>query len=197
MSNELKALLELVTLAIVFVGGLVIIAKKNNIMEIKELDDAGVKLIADFEGCVLHPYKDQVGIPTIGIGMTYYPETGKKVTIQDKPLASIGEAYRQFKLMAKPKCLAVCSVTRDDINQHQFNALVSLTYNIGDNGFKNSTVLKRVNQHIIGQPLKDAFLMWVKADGKVLSDLVSRRTKEYNLYMTGGDLNNIQLYAEI
>lgn len=151
-------------------------------MEIEILDEAGIKLIAEFEGCVLHPYHDQVGIPTIGIGMTYYPETGRKVTMQDSPLVSIAEAYRQFGLMSKPKCLAVYSVTRDDITQSQFNALVSLTYNIGEGGFKGSTVLKRVNQHIEGQSLKDAFLMWVKAGGKVLPDLVKRRTKEYNVY---------------
>lgn len=151
-------------------------------MEITTLDTAGIKLIADFEGCILHPYHDQVGIPTIGIGMTYYPETGKKVTMQDPPLKSIDEAYRQFSLMARPKCHAVYSVTRDDITQNQFNALVSLTYNIGEGGFKSSTVLKRVNQYITGQALKDAFMMWIHAEGKVIDDLVSRREKEFELY---------------
>jgi lysozyme len=152
-------------------------------MEITTLDDAGVALIAEFEGCVLHPYKDQVGIPTIGIGMTYYPETGKKVTMQDMPFANTAEAYRQFKLLAKHFCLAVYSTTRDDINQHQFNALVSLTYNIGDGGFKGSTVHRLVNAGIDDVRLRDAFLMWDKADGHVLSDLVARRKKEYLMYV--------------
>lgn len=152
-------------------------------MEIKELDDAGVALIAKFEGCVLKPYLDQVGIPTIGIGMTYYPETGKKVTLNDKPLASTSEAYRQFKLMARSYCMGVYSVARDDINQNQFNALVSLCYNIGTDGFKGSTVLKLVNQYIGGKPLEDAFLMWKKAGGKVIDGLVKRRELEYQTYM--------------
>lgn len=156
-------------------------------MEITELDDAGVALLELYEGCVLHPYLDRAKIPTIGIGMTYYPETGKKVTMQDKPLVSVSEAYRQFKLMAKPKCLAVYSVTRDDLTHNQFNALVSLTYNIGEAGYKNSTVHRLVNQNIIGPPLKDAFCMWDKIteDGVhiVDKDLLARRIKEYNLYM--------------
>jgi lysozyme len=151
--------------------------------EITTLDNAGIKLIADFEGCVLHPYKDSVGISTIGIGMTYYPETGKKVTMQDRPLASVAEAYRQFLLLARPYELAVYSTTRDDINQHQFNALVSLAYNIGTAGYKGSTVQRLVNARVTGDQLKEAFLMWTKSGGKVNLTLKARRVKEYNTYI--------------
>ncbi|MCW3111351.1 MAG: lysozyme [Segetibacter sp.] len=152
-------------------------------MEIQALDEAGIALISKFEGCVLHPYKDQVGIPTIGIGMTYYPETGKKVTMQDPPLASIAEAHRQFLLMSKPKCLAVYSTTRDDLTPNEFNALVSLTYNIGEGGFRGSTVHRLVNAGVTGDELKNAFLMWVKGEGHVIPALVERRKLEYNVYM--------------
>lgn len=155
-------------------------------MEIKTLDDAGIKLIAYFEGCVLHPYLDNAKIPTIGIGMTYYPETGKRVTMKDKPLESIAEAYRQFTLMSVPKCMSVYSVTRDDLTQNQFNALVSLTYNIGDAGYKGSTVHRLVDQNISGPLLKGAFCMWDKItiDGvhKVDNGLLQRRIKEYEIY---------------
>jgi len=151
-------------------------------MEIQQLDQAGIDLIKEFEGCILHPYRDQVGIPTIGTGMTYYPSTGKKVTMTDRPITQ-AQADAMFLQLVKPFELAVYSTTRDDITQNNFNALVSLCYNIGTGGFKGSTVLKRVNQHITGQPLKDAFLMWTKAGGKVLQDLVDRRNKEYQTYI--------------
>lgn len=151
-------------------------------MEIKNLDKAGIDLIAKFEGCVLHPYPDQVGIPTIGIGMTYYPETGKKVTMADHPLASTEEAYRQFSLLVKPFCLSVYSTTRDDLKQREFNALVSLAYNIGTAGFKTSTVHRLVNENVTGEALKKAFLMWNKAGGKVIAGLTRRRELEYNTY---------------
>lgn len=151
-------------------------------MEITSLDKAGIDLIAKFEGCVLHPYKDQVGIPTIGIGMTYYPETGKKVTMADKPLANKEEAYRQFSLLVKPFCLTVYSTTRDDLKQHEFNALVSLAYNIGTGGFKTSTVHRLVNENVSGEALRKAFRMWNKAGGKVIDGLTKRRQLEYEIY---------------
>lgn len=151
--------------------------------EIQTLDQNGIDLIKQFEGCVLHPYKDQVGIWTIGIGMTYYPGTGRKVTMTD-PTISLAVAEDYFLSLVKPFELAVYSTTRDDLTQNQFNALVSLTYNIGTGGFKGSTVHRLVNANVSGPELKQAFLMWSKAAGKPLEDLIERRTKEYETYMT-------------
>jgi hypothetical protein len=71
------------------------------VMEIQSLDQSGIDLIIGFEGCVLHPYLDQTRTPTIGIGMTYYPSTGKKVTMADKPLTK-DQAYSEFLLLVKP-----------------------------------------------------------------------------------------------
>lgn len=151
--------------------------------EITELDQKGLDFIAHQEGIVLHPYKDSVGIPTIGIGMTYYPFTGKKVTMDDKPLTQ-EQAFTYFGEILKPYCLAVYSTTRDDINQNQFNALVSLAYNIGTGGFKGSTVHRLVNAGISDDQLKQAFLMWSKAGGKTNMGLVERRKAEYQLYIS-------------
>jgi lysozyme len=152
-------------------------------MQITQLDEAGIRLIAQFEGCVLHPYLDQVGIPTIGTGMTYYPGTGKKVTMSDPPISQ-AQADSMFLQLVKPFELAVSSTTRPDLTQNQYNALVSLTYNIGTGGFKGSTVHRLVNSNVSGPELKAAFLMWSKAGGKPLEDLVERRTKEYEVYMS-------------
>lgn len=148
-------------------------------MEIQKLDQAGLDFLINEEGIVLHPYKDQVGIPTIGCGMTYYPSTGKKVTMAD-PAITLQQAKDYFAQMVKPYEMAVYSTTRDDINQNQFNSLVSLCYNIGTGGFKGSTVHRLVNLGVSGDELKAAFLMWSKAGGKpVLKD---RRIREFNLY---------------
>jgi len=152
-------------------------------MEITQVDQTGLNLIKQFEGCILHPYLDQVGIPTIGYGQTYYPGTGKKVTIQDPPITQ-QQADDMFLAILKPYELAVYSTTRDDLTQNNFNALVSLTYNIGTGAFKGSTVHRLVNQNISDNQLKTAFLMWKKANGKVLQDLVNRRTTEYQVYIS-------------
>lgn len=152
-------------------------------MGITQLDQSGIDLMISFEGCVLHPYLDQVGIPTIGIGMTYYPDTGKKVTMSD-PTITKQQADTMFLAMSKHYAMTINSATREDINQKQFNALFSLCYNIGEAGYKSSTVLKLVNQYITGQPLKDAFLMWNKANHKVVNDLTIRREKEYQIFIS-------------
>lgn len=152
-------------------------------MEIQQLDQVGIDLIKGFEGCILHPYRDQVGIPTIGIGQTYYPDSGKKVSMTD-PAITQETADNMFLQMVKPFELAVYSTTRDGLTQNNFNALVSLTYNIGTGGFKGSTVHQLVNEGISDDRLKTAFLMWDKAAGKPLKDLIERRTKEYETYIS-------------
>lgn len=146
--------------------------------EIKTLDKYGINFLATEEGLRLKPYLDVVGIPTIGIGMTYYPDTGKRVTMQDKPLTK-EQVISMFAKIVKPYETAVWSVTRDDINQNQFNALTSLCYNIGVNGFKNSTVVKRVNKNPADPQIADAFLMWIKP-----AVLKSRRKREIALYFS-------------
>lgn len=151
-------------------------------MEIESLDTAGLNLIKGFEGCILHPYHDQVGIPTIGYGQTYYPDTGKKVSMLD-PAITQQQADNMFMQILKPFELAVYSTTRDSLTQNNFNALVSLTYNIGSGGFKGSTVHRLVNDGISDGRLKAAFLLWDKANGKVLQDLIHRRIAEYNTYI--------------
>lgn len=150
-------------------------------MEITKLDQEGLLFLTHEEGCVLHPYKDSVGIPTIGIGMTYYPTTGKRVTMWD-PSITMQQALDMFSQMVKPFELAVYSSARDDINQHQFNALVSLCYNIGTGGYKGSTVHRLVNANVSGDQLKAAFLMWSKAGGQISLSLKERRVREFNLY---------------
>lgn len=151
--------------------------------EITSLDQAGINLIKEFEGCVLHPYLDQVGIPTIGIGMTYYPETGLKVKMTDGHITQ-QQADDMFLHIAKPFEMAVYSTTRDDINQHQFNACFCLCYNIGTGGFKGSTVHRLINDGISGPELKTAWLAWSKAGGKANADLLKRRNKEYGIYIS-------------
>jgi len=149
--------------------------------EITTLDKAGLDLIKKFEGCILRPYLDSVGIPTIGYGQTYYPHTGKKVTMKDAVITQ-SQADSMFLQMVKPFCLAVYSTTRDDITQPQFNALVSLCYNIGTGGFKGSTVLKLVNQNVTGEPLRKAWLAWNKAGGKANEGLTKRRQLEFDTF---------------
>ena len=149
--------------------------------EIKSVNAKGLEFIAKEEGCILRPYLDSVGIPTIGYGNTYY-ENGRRVKMTDPPITK-QRAVELFKSILATYEKAVWSVTRDDLNQNQFNALVSLCYNIGVNGFKGSTVLKRVNANPNDPTIRNAFLMWANAgDKKGL--LLSRRKREADMYFS-------------
>ena len=143
--------------------------------EIKEMSEAGLKFLMNNEGVILHPYRDSVGIWTIGVGNTYY-EDGTKVKEGDAPI-TLERAMELFKSVLKHYELAVYTNTRDDINQNQFDGLVSLTYNIGVSAFKNSTLLKQIN--ILGSEdsIRKAFMMWNKP-----KEIIGRRKRECDLF---------------
>jgi lysozyme len=149
---------------------------------ITALDQAGLDFIIKQEGCILHPYHDQVGIPTIGIGMTYYPG-GKPVTMDD-PAITQQQANDYFMRVSASYAAAVHFDTVPVLNQCQFNALFSFCYNVGIAGFRASTVLRLVNAYVGGQELKDAFLMWDNAGGQPNEDLRERRIQEFILYQS-------------
>lgn len=145
--------------------------------EIKQMSPNGINFLIEREGCILHPYLDTQNIPTIGVGSTYY-EDNTRVKMTDPPITK-ARAIELFKYVLKHYEMAVYSNTRDDINQNQFDALVSFTYNVGVNGFKGSTLLKRINARASDQSIENAFMMWTKNP-----ELKGRRKKEVQLYFT-------------
>lgn len=146
----------------------------------------GMDLIKSQEGCILHPYPDQAGIPTIGWGNTRYLN-GDKVTLADPPITQ-DQADLLLLKIAKGVAIEVDSLIVDSINQNQFDALVDFTYNAGTTALHNSTLRKRVNANPSDPSIRDAFMMWDKAhiDGelKVVDDLVKRRKAEADLYFS-------------
>jgi len=146
--------------------------------EIKKTSKNGLDFIAQEEGLRLKPYKCSAGVPTIGIGSTYY-EDGSKVKMTDAPITK-ERAYVLFENVLKHFEMCVYTCTRDDINQNQFDALVSLAFNIGTGALKKSTLIKRVNKDPKGADIEGAFLMWKNAGGKPV--LLERRKREYALY---------------
>ena len=152
-----------------------------------KLDRNGIELIASFEGLRLSPYyatelEKQKGIVTIGYGSTFY-ENGTKVQITDSPITK-ERALDLLTIVADKFALNVAKLITKEVNQKQFNALVSLAYNIGINAFKVSTALRLVNNNPNDANIAKAFLMWNKQGGKELNGLTKRRIKESALYFT-------------
>ena len=147
-----------------------------------KISENGLNLIKEFEGLSLKPYLDVVKIPTIGYGNTYYPN-GKKVTLSDKPISEI-EATEMISYIAqKDFGDKILQLVKVPLNQNQFDALISICYNIGMGNFSKSTLLKKINQgDFKGASLE--FERWNKSGGVVLAGLVKRRLKEKALFIS-------------
>ena len=142
-----------------------------------KLDESGYSELHKREGLRTKPYLDTRGIPTISLGVTYYPN-GRKVTMKDKPL-TLKEADELGEITADKFANKVDYLVTSNINQNQFNALVSLAYNIGIYGFRKSTVLKLVNKNPNDPMIRQAFMLWTKN-----KELIGRRKSEVNQYFS-------------
>ena len=138
-----------------------------------------IDLIKKFEGCKLEAYKCPAGIPTIGFGSTLY-ENGERIKLGDKI-----DLKRAEQLLANTLGtyeLFVDANTRDDITQSQFDALVDFAYNCGNGNLKSSTLLKKVNLNPNDKTIKDEFMKWTRANGKIMNGLINRRKAEVEVY---------------
>ena len=146
-----------------------------------QLSSNGFRLLWELEGIVLNPYRDSVGIPTIGIGSTYY-EDGTKVKMTDKAITK-ERAIQLAKNVVKSFEAKVNKAILLPMTQNQFDAMVLLCYNIGESSFARSSVVRNFNAGNL-QKAADSFLLWNKAGGVVSKGLTNRRQKERNLFLT-------------
>ena len=138
---------------------------------------ACLNLIKRFEGCRLEGYLCPAGIPTVGWG-----HTGPEVKVGMHISQDIADAY----LLKDVTHFAdgVRKLLNRDPEQNQFDAMVSLAYNIGLGNFGKSTVLRKFNEGDIISSAK-GFMLWTKAAGKELPGLVTRRAAEQALFQLG------------
>ena len=135
----------------------------------------GIELIKEFEGLRLESYKCPAGIWTIGYG-----HTGKNIIKGIKITKKEAEDYLYNDLKIHSEYIK--KLVKVEINQNQTDALISLEYNIGYNTFKNSTLLKLLNQGKYLEASKE-FDKWVYSNSKKLKGLISRRKKEKELFL--------------
>ena len=137
--------------------------------------EKGIELIKSFEGCRLTAYRDSVGIWTIGYGHTAGVEQGMTIT-QAKAEGLLKNDLVIYENYVK-KYITYA------LNQNQFDALVSFTYNLGGGNLQKSDLRKYLNAGNL-QAAADEFDKWVYAGGKKLSGLVRRRAAEKALFLT-------------
>ena len=149
----------------------------------RPINQAGMDLIKSFEGLRLTSYWDPTGqVWTIGYGDTLHAHANQTITEEE------ATEFLQDDLLVFES--GVTRLVTSSINDYQYSALVSFSYNVGLGNLKNSTLLKLVNASQFDQ-CPDEFLKWDRSGGQVIPGLERRRQAEADLFMTPVDPTTI------
>lgn len=143
-----------------------------------KLSQRGIDLIKQFEGYSSKAYPDPAtgGAPwTIGYGTTRGVKPGMVITAE--------QAEKMLRDDVAKFESGVSSLITSPTTQGQFDAMVSLAYNIGLGNFGKSTLLKKHNARCY-TCAADQFRVWNRANGKVMNGLTKRRAAEREVYMS-------------
>ena len=140
------------------------------------LSDAGAHLIESYEGFVPHPYRDAVGVWTIGFGST-------SGVGPNSPHVTRKQAHDRLLREVDSRYGAAINALRLPLNQFQFDALVSFVYNVGPGGVSPSTGVGRALRAHQWRTAADCLLQWDKAGGRRLLGLTRRRQAERKLFL--------------
>jgi len=157
----------------------------------RKINDAGLDLIKTFEGLRLLCYDDGVGVATIGYGHTRSvsrSDIGHRRITKEK-----AEKLLQDDVSTSER--AVEQYISVALNDNQFAALVSFTFNLGAGSLKQSTLRRKLNTGDY-DAVPSELARWVRAGGQTLNGLVKRRRAEGELFTTpvsrvGEDTDNI------
>ena len=133
----------------------------------------GLSLIKKFEGCELNSYKCAAGVPTIGYGSTHGIQMGMSISKARAEELLLEDISKFEDIVDKAVTVA--------LDQHQFDALVSWTFNLGGGNLNSSTMLKVINAGDY-EDVPEQIKRWNKANGKVLEGLIRRREAEALLF---------------
>ena len=145
-----------------------------------QISENGVALVKHFEGFQATAYLCPANVPTIGYGHTKgvtRADVGVKFVTEDTASEMLADDLAEFSQQVE----AAVTVP---LNQDQFDALCSFTYNLGAQTLRSSTLLSRLNSGAY-DAVPDQLMRWTHGGGKVLAGLVRRRTAEANLWNSG------------
>lgn len=136
-------------------------------------------LIERWEGCKLLPYRDVRGIPTIGTGFCSWD--GSQVTM-GTPAITQEACDTYLETLLTYYATGTQSVIKHALTVTQHGALISLGYNVGLTGFRNSELAKCINNHDAAGT-KVNWLDWDHAGGVVCKGLSNRRQDEFRVWL--------------
>lgn len=140
-----------------------------------KVSNTGLSLIKRFEGLRLEAYRCPAGVLTIGYGHTRDVRQGDVITeaTADKMLADDLASFE----------LTVNTAIKRPMTQSQFDAMVSLAFNIGGGAFAQSTLVKKFNAGDV-QGAADEFLRWKFIDKEPSNGLLRRRKAERVVFLS-------------
>lgn len=152
------------------------------------MSDHGLELLKEWEGDILHVYKDQAGLPTIGVGhlLTRSELTSGKIMISGEAVKwanGITEA-QSLALLAQdvlPAENAIHLGVKPPLAQHQYDALVSFIFNVGAGAFHESTLRTVINNEDWEQ-VPEQMIRWHHINGQDSNALLFRRQREIRLW---------------
>lgn len=136
----------------------------------------GLDLIKKFEGFSDKEYICPAGKATIGYGHVILADEYFKEPISKQ------EAENLLKKDLEPRQKSLNTFIKVSINQNQFDALISIIYNIGVGNFQKSTLLKFVNNRLFDK-VPNQFRRWCYVNGKMSKGLANRREEEIKLWL--------------
>lgn len=153
----------------------------------KKISDAGIALLVEFEGEILRVYNDPVGLPTFGVGHLVTAAEKKDYPVGKKITKATSRAFLRRDVERFEDCIN--SSVKVPITQNQFDALLSLAFNIGESAFRRSSVLRNLNNRKF-EKAANSFLAWNKAGGRTLPGLTRRRNAERSVFLSPDDPNS-------
>jgi lysozyme len=139
-------------------------------------------LIKYYEGLYLEPYRDPVGLWTVGWGHLISLDK----TLPKPPTITCERAEQLLASDLAQTATLVHGALKRDVEPFLFSALVDFTFNLGIGNLRASTLLRKVNRGEQDESLIREFRKWDKAGGRVMNGLVKRRAGEVQLLLTGG-----------
>ena len=143
--------------------------------KVVEASQDALDLIINFEGLRLEPYIDAAGFWTVGYGHLL-KEKCKPITVMEAEDLLLKDV--KYASMVVNKYVSV------PLRQHEFDALVSFIFNVGEGRFRSSTLRRKLNRGEFFEVPKE-FRRWVYAGGRILRGLVTRRELEAQLFYLG------------
>jgi lysozyme len=142
----------------------------------RHISDEGLSKIKQYEGLRLKSYKDVGGVWTIGYGNTRHAKPNMEISNQQADLF-LREDIATFEQ-------AVERLVKVPLNDNQFAALVSFSFNVGSGALEKSTLLKKLNAGDY-ECVPNELLKWNKVQGKAVTGLTNRRNAEGGLWVKG------------